>query len=101
MTETTGNMRQTWENCSMERVSLPFNSFEFSTEKNAQCESGGLSFIWGNMRTAAWEIAPQIALRNCSKEVGEAGKISIHMIFDEGEYVQSSTYFSRRFLLVS
>ena len=69
--------------------------------KSAQHESCELSFTWGIMRTAAGEIAPQIALRNCSKEVGEAGKISIHMIFDEGEYVQSSTYFSRRFLLVS
>ena len=52
---------------------LPFDSFEFSTEKNAQCESWGLSFIWGNMRTAAWETAPMIALRNCSKEIGLGG----------------------------
>ena len=52
---------------------LPFDSFEFSTEKNAQCESWGLSFIWGNMRTAAWETAPQIALRNCSKEIRLGG----------------------------
>ena len=37
--------------------------------KHAQCESCKLSFIWGTMRTAAWEIAPQIALRNCSEEV--------------------------------
>ena len=37
-----------------------------------QCERCELSFIWGKMRTVAWETAPQIALRDCSKEaVGE------------------------------
>ena len=51
------------------------------------------------MRTAAWETAPQIALRNGSKEA--EGKVSIHVILVTGEYMQSSTYFSRRFLLVS
>ena len=40
------------------------------TEKNAQCESCGLSFIWCKMRTITWEAAFQIALRNCSGEVG-------------------------------
>ena len=30
-----------------------------------------LSFIWGKIRTAAWEAAPHIALRNCSKERGQ------------------------------
>ena len=25
-------------------------------------------FIWGKMKTAAWEEAPQIGLRDCSKE---------------------------------
>ena len=43
------------------------------------------------MRTATWETAPQIALRNCSKEVREKG--SIYVILVKGEYVQSSTYF--------
>ena len=43
------------------------------------------------MRTATWETAPQIALRNCSKEVRE--KDNIYMILVKGEYVQSSTYF--------
>ena len=32
-----------------------------------------LNFIWGQMRTAAWETASQVALRNCSKEAG--GKV--------------------------
>ena len=43
------------------------------------------------MRTTAWETAPQIALRNCSKEVG--GKDSIYVILVKGEYMQLSTYF--------
>ena len=33
--------------------------------KGAQRESCQLSFIWDKMRTAAWETAPQIPLRNC------------------------------------
>ena len=35
----------------------------------------GLSFIWGQMRTAAWEAAPQKALEDCSK--GAVGKVNI------------------------
>ena len=41
----------------------------------------------------------QIALRNCSKEVG--GKDSIYVILVKGEYMQLSIYFFYRFLLVS
>ena len=51
------------------------------------------------MRTAAWETAPQIALRNFSKEAER--KISTYVILVKGEYMQSSTYFPRRFLPVS
>ena len=36
--------------------------------KDAQLESCELSFIWGKTRTAAWETAPQVVLRDCSKE---------------------------------
>ena len=43
------------------------------------------------MRTIAWKTAFQLALRNCSKEVG--GKVSINEILMKGEYIQSSTYF--------
>ena len=39
-------------------------------KKDAQLESCELSFIWGKMRTVAWETAPKTALRNCSKEAG-------------------------------
>ena len=43
------------------------------------------------MKTATQETAFQIALSNCSKEVGE--KVSIYVILVKGEYMQSSTYF--------
>ena len=46
------------------------------------------------MRTAARETAFQMALRNCSKEVG--GKVSIYVILVKGEYMQSSTYFLQK-----
>ena len=42
--------------------------------KDAQLESCELSFIWGNRRTAAWEAAPQVVLRDCSKEA--VGKVN-------------------------
>ena len=48
-----------------------------------------LNFLWGNMMTATWETAPQVTLRNCSKDVG--GKERIYVILVKGEYVQSST----------
>ena len=51
------------------------------------------------MRGLTQETAPQIALRNCSKEAG--GKASICVILVMGEYMQSSTYFSKSFMLVS
>ena len=44
----------------------------------------------GKLRTAAWDTAFQISLRNCSKEVG--GKVSIYVILLKGEYMQSSSY---------
>ena len=36
--------------------------------RKAQCESCELSFIWVKLRMTAWETAPQIAFRDCSKE---------------------------------
>ena len=46
-------------------------------KKDVQLESCKLSFIWGKMRTAAWEAASQITLRDCSKAaVGERQYIS-------------------------
>ena len=42
-------------------------------------------FIWGKMKTAAWEAAPQIALRDCSKEALGGGSI-IYKILVKGEF---------------
>ena len=39
-----------------------------STEKNTQCESCELSFVWGKMKTVAQETAFHIAQR-CRDEV--------------------------------
>ena len=61
---------------------------DFLKKKNAQPESCKSNFIWGKMRTAAQEPAPQVSLRNCSKEGwGEAGKgVSVYICdLDEGE----------------
>ena len=41
-----------------------------STEKGHDVKNHELCLLWGKMRTAAWETAPQIALRHCSKEAG-------------------------------
>ena len=70
--------------------SLEF-SFQASTEKNIHHESRELSFIWGKMRTAAKETAPQIALRNCSKEA--RGKDSIYVILVKGVHVIKCIFF--------
>ena len=39
-----------------------------------------MRFIWGRMIAVAQEIAPQIALRNCFKEL--RGKDSIHVVWE-------------------
>ena len=57
-----------------------------STKENAHRESCQLSFMWDSMRIVPWETAPQLALRNCSKEAGEResvcdfGKGGLHAI---------------------
>ena len=51
------------------------------------------------MRTVAWDTVSPIALRNYSKEVRE--EVSTYEILVKGEYMQWSTYSSKRFLLVS
>ena len=52
------------------------------------------------MQTAPRETILQMALGNCFKEAG--GKVSIYtyVILVKGEYIQLSTYFSRKFLLI-
>ena len=51
------------------------------------------------MRTIYEKIAPQIVLRNCSKKVNRV--VSICVILLKGEYMQQSTYFLLKLLLVS
>ena len=41
------------------------------------CTSSRLTFIWGKMKTASWEEASQIALRDCSK-----------VILGKGQYIR-------------
>ena len=52
-----------------------------STEKDVQLENCKLSLIWGQMRTAAWEVASEIALRDCSKATVRESK---YISFGEG-----------------
>ena len=51
------------------------------------------------MRTAAQGISLQTALGNYSKEV-EVGKANIYVILVKGEFMESSAYFTKGFLLV-
>ena len=53
-----------------------------------------VSFIWCKMRTAAWETAPQRALRNCSREV--VGGRSIYILVKE-EFNAISCFLYKRF----
>ena len=58
----------------------------------------------GKMRTIAQAMtAFQIFLRKCSKEMGGGGQgeVNIYVILVKGEFIQPSTYFCRRFLLVT
>ena len=66
--------------------------------RKAQCESSELSFIWVKMRMTAWETAPQIALRDCSKQAAGEGRC-IRFWWRKSS-VQSSTYFTKGFLLI-
>ena len=51
------------------------------------------------MRPAAWEVASQRALRDCSK-VAVGGR-SIYKIFGKGEFNTLKHSFYKRFLLVT
>ena len=53
-------------------------------KKKAQHESCELSFIWGKMKIAAQETVPQIALKNCTKEVGDWGEVNTYVILKGG-----------------
>ena len=67
------------------------------TKKDAQCESCELSFIWGKMRTATRETAPQIILRNCSKEVVGEDQESRYKILVKAKFSAIKRLFYKRF----
>ena len=64
-------------------------------KKDIQLESCELSFNWGKVRTAVWEAASQIALRDCFKvAVGE----SQHIRFSwKGNSIPWRTFYKRFF----
>ena len=65
-----------------------------STEKNTQCESCELSFVWGKMRTVAQETAFHIALRNCSRDVGN--RSVLYMILVKRSCAVKNTFYQKR-----
>ena len=70
-----------------------------SMEEDAQLESCVLSVLsGGKMRTAAWEAAPQIALRDCSKEV--VGEDQYIRFWRRPSLEPLSTHFIKGILLV-
>ena len=50
------------------------------------------------MRTAAWEAAPHVALRDCSKDC--SGRCSLYRFWWRGSSVPLRTHFTEGFLLV-
>ena len=57
-----------------------------------------LHFIWGKMRTAAQETAPQITLRECSKEA--VGEVNIYDFGEWGVPCNQALILQKVFLLV-
>ena len=56
---------------------LASSEVQTSTKLTKRCSDfkkmynvGVASFIWGKMKTTAWDTVFQIALRNCSKKIG-------------------------------
>ena len=63
--------------------------------KGVQHKSCELSFIWGKKGTVAQETAPQIALRDCSKEA--VGRRSMYKILIKGVFNTIKRLFYKRF----
>ena len=72
------------------------SSVDLKKMHNMSCK---LIFIWGKIRTAAQETAPQKALRNFSQETG--GKCQYISDFGDGGVYAIKHIFCKRFLLVS
>ena len=67
-----------------------------STKKDVQLKSCELSFIWGKMRTAAREVASQIALRDCSKQA--VGKVNIKGFGEGGVNTMKHSFYKKVFV---
>ena len=52
---------------------------QLKKKKKVQHEGCELNFIWGKMKTIAWETASQRALRDCWEEAGL--EVSMYVIF--------------------
>ena len=62
-----------------------------------QLESGELSFIWGKMRTAAWEAASQMALRDCSKAA--VGEVNTYGFGEGGVNTMKHSFYKSFFVI--
>ena len=82
--------------CRIFLVALCFEKWTLSAKTDAQFERCELSFIWGKMRTAAQETAPQITQKLLQRDSGGRSV----WFWWRGSSVQSSTYFTKRFLRV-
>ena len=47
------------------------------------------------MRTVGWEMAPQMALRNCSKDAGWGWSVYIFGFGEEGIYIIKHIFFQK------
>ena len=90
-------LSQLMRKCRIFLVALCFEKWTLSAKTDAQFERCELSFIWGKMRTAAQETAPQITQKLLQRDSGGRSV----WFWWRGSSVQSSTYFTKGFLLVT
>ena len=77
---------------------LPLSSlFSYWLKRCTTWELQVLSFIWGKVRTAAWETTPQRALRDCSERQGGRSR---YKMLGKRSSAQSNAYFTKGFLLL-
>ena len=87
-------LSQLMRKCRIFLVALCLEKWTLSAKTDAQFERCELSFIWGKMRTAAQETAPQITQKLLQRDSGGRSV----WFWWRGSSVQSSTYFTKGFL---
>ena len=87
-------LSQLMRKCRIFLVALCLEKWTLSAKTDAQFERCELSFIWGKMRTAAQETAPQITQKLLQRDSGGRSV----WFWWRGSSVQSSTYFAKGFL---